>query len=250
MKNPSKKDPKHNYIYICESPILTGYKIGYHRGLPVDLYRRYQTPFTNKVSFTLFPTEFPIKQEKVLHRILNPYRISNEVFQKTPELFNLYCYMAKCITNCQRIQCYSREKYGFPRYKGLWNYQKLETEEENKINDAVNLIWKTGNIPGEDDQDMLSKDTTGEDVSREDDQDMLSEDTSGEDVSENLSKLNIEDISENLSKLNIEDISDKEEEDPFMSQEEIDQKYADNPFRKYAYRGPKKNWYDRKNIST
>lgn len=240
MKKISKKDPKDSYIYICESPVLNGYKIGYHKGLTVNLYRRYQTPFTNKVSFTLFPTEFPIKQEKTLHRILNPYRISNEVFRKAPELFNLYCYMAKCVTNCERIQCYSREKYGFPRYKGLWNYQKLETEEENKVNDAVDLIWETGDIPGEDDEDMLSEDVSGDSAQ----------------TYSVRSEINIEDVSENISKLNIEDnqdippeneINGSVEEDPFMSQEEIDQKYADNPFRKWAYKGPKENFYDRKN---
>ena len=216
----SKKDIKNSYIYICESPVLNGYKIGYHKGLPVNLYRRYQTPFTNKVSFTLFPTDIPIKHEKVLHRILNPYRISNELFMKSKELFNLYCYMAKCITNCQRIQCYSREKYGFPRYKGLWNYQKLETEEENKINKDFEYIWETGYIPGDEESSPQS----------------TSEDT--------------EELTTGVENLNINDSQDGEPLEEALEEKLIDDKYIDNPFRKWVYKGPKKDWYSRKEESS
>ena len=191
-----KEDPKNSYIYICESPVLNGYKIGYHKGLPVNLYRRYQTPFTNKVSFTLFPTDVPVKHEKVLHRIINPYRISNELFIKTPELYNMYCYMARCITNCQRVRCYSREKYGFPRYKALWKYQEYETKEENEINKNIDYIWNTGNIPND---------------------------------TEDLTVENPDVLADDLENLTVEDPEEKH----------IDDKYIDNPFRKWVFKGKK-----------
>ena len=57
VKTKSKTEISSSYIYICRSPILKGCcKIGYHRGTPYQLYKRYQTALTNKVFFFLFET--------------------------------------------------------------------------------------------------------------------------------------------------------------------------------------------------
>lgn len=141
-----KKSSVEKWIYIASSPVLDGLKIGFHTGTFYALYKRYQTTLTNKVFFTLFRTETPEIHEKQIHRIFTPYNISNEIFQNSEELFQLYCYMCKCITGCEKIRCYSRERYFVNRTKGVWQYQKEETKEENSINEIVDDILKSGSI--------------------------------------------------------------------------------------------------------
>src|SRR5437762_14062602 len=104
-ENPS------SYIYICFSPVLKGYKIGFHRGTPYQLFKRYQTTLTNKVFFYLFSSDTPEEDEKIIHRILKPYNISNEIFriEDDDHLQYLFGYMAKMVSGCDRAILYSRE---------------------------------------------------------------------------------------------------------------------------------------------
>lgn len=136
------------FLYICRSPVLNGCKIGYHTGSFYSLFKRYQTSFTSGVFFYLFETKSPEDHEKIVHRILRPYNISNEVFKtdKDNHLFYMYCYISKMVTNCEKIKCYSREKYGFSRIQGKWQYEKLERADEEYINDIVINIEKNGII--------------------------------------------------------------------------------------------------------
>lgn len=143
-----KQTLQSSYIYICQSPVLRGYKIGYHKGTPYSLYRRYQTPLTNKVFFYLFPTETPEEHEKIVHRILRPYNISNELFriEDDDHLQYVFGYMAKMVSGCDRVKLYSRERYGYPRNKGKWIYEKAEKEEEEEYNKILGQIEQTGII--------------------------------------------------------------------------------------------------------
>lgn len=222
----NRRTSKNRYLYICESPVLNAYKIGYHTGELYGLYKRYQTPLTNKVCFIIFPTDHPERNEKILHRVLEPYKIDNELFQKSDDLFQMYCYMAKAITGCDRIKCYSREKYGYPRDKNKWEYQKLETKEEDAINIIVNNIIKTGNI--------ITNDNSSENING---------------VIDSMSSMHINsdepqnEVSESLM-TQISNIS--LENDDSMFQDDINDKYIDNPFGKWAYKEPKTNIYRQK----
>ncbi len=190
----NRRTSKDRYIYICESPVLNGYKIGYHTGDLIKLYRRYQTAFTNKVSFTLFETDHPEKHEQIIHRILTPYQISNELFLRSDDLYTLYCYMVKCVTGCDKAKCYSRDKYDFSRDRNKWQYQKLEDKESELVNKSIDDVLKSGCITINDDEGP-----------------------------------GIDNVIENMENLALGIITDDTED-----VDEISDKYIDNPFGKWA----------------
>jgi len=96
------------YIYICESPVLNAYKIGYHTGTPYALHMRYQTSYGSSVSFSLFKTDMTRIHETIIHQILGPYKITNEIFHKNDQLYLFYCYIIKNVTNCETMTLYSQ----------------------------------------------------------------------------------------------------------------------------------------------
>jgi len=220
----NRRTSKNRYLYICESPVLAAYKIGYHTGEQYALYKRYQTALTNKVSFMLFATDHPERNEKILHRILQPYKIDNELFHKSDDLLHLYCYMAKAVTGCDIIKCYSREKYGYLRDKNIWQYQKLETQEEDKINNTINNIIKSGYIITNDIDNQETMDEITESMSN---------------MTINTGRVDDIPVQE-FNDMSLNNDSDVME---MVTQDEIDVKYIDNPFGKWAYRGPKCNIY-------
>jgi hypothetical protein len=206
-------------IYICQSPVLNGCKIGYHKGSPYALHKRYQTPFTNNVFFFIFDSKNPEEHEKIVHRILKPYNISNEIFIKKEELILMYCYMAKMVTGCERLKCYSREKYGFPRSKGKWNYLKKEMEEENELNDVLKGIEKTA---------IINFNSLPDEVHN---------------MEEKMIGLTLEEAPSSPSSPS----SLPTEGDSYLPTEEMtemEDKYVDNPFGKWAFKGKSSNFYD------
>lgn len=235
-----------SYIYMCQSPVLKGCKIGYHKGTPYSLYRRYQTPLTNKVFFHLFPSESPEEHEKIIHRILRPYNISNELFriEDDDHLPYLFGYMAKMVSGCDRVKLYSREKYGYSRAKGKWTYEKTEKEEEEEYNKILEQIERTGVITT-DTKDPPSNPSSPE-VSIEppvfeessvlEDSSVLDESPITKDIATQMEQLTLETPKEELdidmTKLNISEISESK-----MEVEEPEDKYIDNPFGQWAFKG-------------
>ena len=263
-----KKSSVEKWIYIASSPVLDGLKIGFHTGTFYALYKRYQTTLTNKVFFTLFRTETPEIHEKQIHRILMPYNISNEIFQNSEELYQLYCYMCKCVTDCERIRCYSRERYFVNRTKGVWQYQKEETKEENSINEIVDDILKSGSINTikEEEEEQETEETredsindnipnsnsinTKENLEEEELEEKIiekvfskTEEKEGKIMEKTLGGMvDFFDIMEELS--NIEDLYQMKNEeimdDVHKHLEELnieDNQYTDNPFAKWAFKG-------------
>lgn len=137
------------FVYICSSPVLCGHKIGYHNGNVSALFKRYQTSLTNMVNFVLFPSTTPEHAEVIIHRILAPYKISNEVFCAEHESQNLhiyYCYIAKAVTGCAEVLLYSREKYGLVRQCDRWRFQKMEMDEQEQLNTKLISMTSPYNV--------------------------------------------------------------------------------------------------------
>lgn len=254
-KSKSKTEISSSYIYVCRSPILKGCcKIGFHKGTPYSLYKRYQTPFTNKVFFYLFATETPEQDEKIIHRILKPYNISNELFriEDDDHLQYVFGYMAKMVTGCDRAILYSREKYGFPRSKGKWPYEKAEKKDEEIYNSVLDKIVTTGGIiesPEDNSDDKHSEESIDENTEETivDQEMVIEQEEDGKDTEEEIICSQQEDkkgdvdeeMSSHMSKLEMEEKINRSQvilESP-EDVEDIQEKYVDNPFGKWSFKG-------------
>ncbi len=197
------------YLYICTSPLLNTYKIGFHNGSAYALFKRYQTALGDQVEFVMFHTPKPEEHEKILHRILQPYRENNEHFRKEEGgIFYVYCYMAKCVTGCEKVVLYSRRKYGYMREKAKWQYEKSERDDEMHLNNIIHNIEKTANITLSIPEDGI------------------------------ISALNMMNVSDNV----VHD-HDREQQDCEMDDvmddvdREREQRMIDNPFSRFVFRG-------------
>ena len=202
------------YIYICSSPLLRGYKIGYHTGTPHQLFKRYQTAFTNMVYFTLFTSSDVERDEAIIHRILAPYRIANEVFSEEGAYIH-YCFIAKAVTGCDEVMLYSKEKYGFTQKQNPCQYYKREKAEQDELNFTLKKMSKA---------DIVKLDTMLEELNINDDQELRDE--------EELNKL-----------LEMELFEEEPIKEELIKEEPIEEKeeqYPNNPFSRWAYRGTKK----------
>jgi hypothetical protein len=133
----------------------------------------------------------------------------------------MYSYIAKMVTDCKTIKCYSREKYGFPRARGKWQYEKSEKSEERQINEAILKIEKNGiietnskkeyevieeeelTVPNEDEDEVIEEELT---TLNEDEDEVIEEELTT--LNENEDEV----IEEELTTLNEDENVDTKEE--------------------------------------
>lgn len=242
------------FLYICESPVLNGYKIGYHSGHPNTLHDRYRTPFGNCVSFTLFSTNDKVQHEAIVHRIFEPYKITNEIFLKNDKLYLFYCFILKCTTG-SNPRLFSKDYgKGFKEIKSDMQREAalnerilkinpceaihmpdcliddIELEEINERFQYMNLKKNDSNSLSQKYSEILDAIPSGDGMNDEDNIEMIDDIQEIKDETRTPVKLEMREEIKILEEL-------KKEEEKKYKEVDLRNNYINNPFSRWAAHG-------------